>query len=271
MAAQSAVPGPEPGSSSPSGAAWGKDYQANSDRRYFRTPPSPVAVSPATQLPSPVASDVIAKKCAENALATCGVSKDQLSSFSQDGGVDALVPIARLFGEAALTELFGRLRYPPDRLVAPFHGYDGDANAIRQLGVRSTAVLLVPRLLACIPGHFRQLARRTEMPEEAHAMECLGWILMYALRTGMRRVKQPAWWVPPAPAFAAEYPDPGPPLADTISQVIRTTGSVDTTLKKFPIYRRLFSRWDSGIAGSMWRMETGARKSQFGFPPGLPF
>jgi len=109
------------------------------------------------------------------------------------------------------------------------------------------------------------------MPEEAHAMECLGWILMYALRTGMRRVKQPAWWVPPAPAFAAEYPDPGPPLADTISQVIRTTGSVDTTLKKFPIYRRLFSRWDSGIAGSMWRMETGARKSQFGFPPGLPF
>jgi D-alanyl-D-alanine carboxypeptidase len=248
---------------------WGSAYSASAG--VFRCPPSPVTVTKATRLPQPLPNnDAIITSAVRSALKSAGLSEQQLTRFAQDGGVKSLLPIARFFGEGAFAELLARLRYPAAKIVAPFHSYDTDADARQKLGVQSVAVLLVPRLLACIPGHFRELARRASGADEAHALESLGWIFMSALRSEVRKSGQPSWWIPPAPDFVTPLPEALPPLSGTIYSLALRTGQIDTSLP-YPVYRERFNTWSIGCAGQAWRLETGIQQAKSGQPPGQPF
>jgi N-acetylmuramoyl-L-alanine amidase len=225
--------------------------------------PTPVAVSPATLLP---VDTVDADAAIRHALTQNGVGAAAVTTFHTRGGFAPLRPIARLFGATALTELIARLRYTPEMLVNPPH--DHGRNLVANLGVHHAAEILAPRLLAAIPGHFRELARRAPDPVEAHALENLGWLIMRSLasRVGTDTGKQ--WWLPPPPQFVTPFSSTLPAFSPQVHQLIMRTLLIDDTLS-FADYNARVRFWQNGLAGQQWQLETGRAQSTGG--AGLPF
>jgi hypothetical protein len=232
----------------------------------FRTPPDPVEVTPATQWPLP-ATD--ADGATERALRRLGVAADQLEAFAAEG-MAALRPIASVFGESALAELFQRLRYTPDQLAQPPHSCEKDADLTRAFGrtVPRAAILAIRTLLA-IPGHFRELARRAGAEDEAYALENLGWLLMQSLAADVRTGSGIDFWLPGSPAFVGAFPAAVTGVSPQVTQLVAERSLADSRVDA-DAYRARFTAWQSGAPGRMWRLETG-RETSSGRPAGAPF
>jgi N-acetylmuramoyl-L-alanine amidase len=236
----------------------------------FRCPPTPPAVSVATEWPQTTNDPDVASEAALRAL---GVNDAGIAGY-RGLGFDALRPIAQVFGQAALTELLGRLRYSAAQLTRPPHSY-GDLKHLRSAtnaGMTEQAALAV-RLLLAIPGHFRELAREASTEQEAHAVENIGWLLMQSLagdvgsRTGM------SWWLPSSPIFVTPFPNPLPPMSAQATSLVTAQGLIDTTLE-YGDYNARFAAWSTPQAGRAspgraWRLETGLEASSQG--PAMPF
>jgi hypothetical protein len=243
----------------------GRRYAPVADAGLFRCAPTPIAVTEATLLSEPT---TVPDDAMRTALRAVGVDVARVAQFEHGGGLEPLRPIASLFGAAPLAQLLRRLRYAPERLVRPPHSYDSDHEAAHRLGVRSTAALLSSRLLLAVPGHFRELARRAPGAEEAYALENLGWLLVNALRSEIAAGGGPNWWVPPLPQFAAPFANPLPPVGQEVQRLILHTALIDPTIS-YGQYRERFEAWAGGLAGRIWRFETGLEPSLMG--PGRPF
>lgn len=229
----------------------------------FRCAPIPAAVVNASLIPVHSANP---EADARAALTQAGVTSANLATFERRGGLTTIRPFAELFGASALAELLRRLRYTPAMLVNPPHGHDRDLN--RNLGVRSTAEILAPRLLLAIPGHFRELARRATNPRDAHALENLGWLLMQSIRDSVRTATSKNWWIPPMPVFVTPFANPLPSLSQQTTRLITANLLIDTTLS-LADYNVRFGAWNNGLAGAQWRAETGVDSSPAG--AGQPF
>ncbi len=229
----------------------------------FRCAPVPAAVTSASFMP---VRSTNADADTRTALGQAGLSPAQVTQFEHDGGLPPLRPFAELFGAAALTELLQRLRYTPAMLIDPPHGHGRNVN--RVLGVHHTAEILAPRLLLAIPGHFRELARRTTDPREAHALENLGWLLMRSVKDSVRAATGKNWWVPPAPVFVTPFANPIPALTQQLQRCITALMLIDTTMT-YADYNVRFGAWNTGLAGRQWRLETGVDPSPAG--AGQPF
>lgn len=243
-----------------------RPYTPSSDRSIFRTPPDPVAVTAATDWPDATGD---ADGASERALRARGLTAEQIREFGT-AGVAALRPIASVFGEVALAQLFQRLRYRPAQFVRPPHSYERQADLTRAFGREiARPVVLAVRTLLAIPGHFRELARRAGTEEEAYALEILGWLLMHSLAVDVRTKSGLDFWLPASPAFVTRFPTGVSGLSGQTTQLIRaralTEGNVDAAA-----YRARFTTWQSGAAGRHWRLETG-RETSPGRPPGAPF
>jgi murein DD-endopeptidase MepM/ murein hydrolase activator NlpD len=242
----------------------GRAYTPSRDASVFRCAPDPVAVSPATLLPTP---STTAEADVRAALTSAGLPAAQWAAFQAGGGVTALAPIAGAFGAAALGELIARLRYTPAQLANPPHTYGGDAALTRALGVRRPALLAV-RLLTAIPGHFRQLARRAPNEAEAFALENLGWLVMRSLADRVASATSKRFWVPPAPQWVTYWPDTMPSYSAKLQRLILRWLLVDTTLA-LGDFRAREQAWRQSLAGRQWKLETGVESSAAG--PGRPF
>jgi hypothetical protein len=243
-------------------------YTPSADATLFRAPPTPVPVANASQWPTSTQDPDAA---ARRALAAAGATAATVGAYA-GAGLDALRPIAALFGEAALIELLARLRYTPAALAAPPHSH-GSAAALAAAFGRSVPgpVLLATRLLLAIPGHFRQLARRADTDGEAYAVETLGWLLMSSLRDEVATATSLRFWLPDPPAFVAPFPNPLPAaLGAQVTSFVVRRGLIDTTLGIGDFNGRL-AAWRSGAPGRAWQLETGRTVASGGRPPGAPF
>jgi hypothetical protein len=241
-------------------------YTPSTNVSIFRTPPDPVAVASASQWPQPIADGNAA---AERVLRGLGVTADRIRAFGA-AGVKPLGPIAALFGESALTELFQRLRYNAIRLGRAPHSYDKEADLTHAFGkaVSRSAILAIRTLLA-IPGHFRELARRAPNDDEAYAVENLGWLLMQSLATDVRTASGLDFWLPGSPAFVTAFPMAPPRMSAQVSQLIAARTLTDSQVDA-AAYQARFTTWQSGAPGRMWRLETG-RDQSTGRAAGAPF
>jgi hypothetical protein len=246
-------------------------YAPSTDPSLFQTPPVPVAVAAATQWPEPTTNPDAASS---RALAAAGATAATVAAYA-GAGLAALRPIAAAFGATALTELLARLRYTPAQLDAPPHSHGDDAHLAQALHDKGPTVpvarqaVLAMRLLLAIPGHFRQLARRTDDEREAFALENLGWLLMRSLRTDVARAAGVDFWLPSAPSFVAGFPTAFPAIGDQARRLVMRGGFLDDT-QDMPAFLARFNAWRGGAAGRMWRLETG-REPAPGRLPGAPF
>jgi hypothetical protein len=246
-------------------------YAPSTDPTLFQTAPVPVAVAPATQWPEVTTNPDAASS---TALTAAGATAATVAAYA-GAGLAALRPIAARFGAPAMTELLARLRYTPAQLAAPPHSHGDDAHlrqALHQKGpivqVARQAVLAM-RLLLAIPGHFRQLARRTDDEREAFALENLGWLLMRSLRADVAAAAGVDFWLPSAPPFVAGFPTTLPAIGDQARRLVMRAGFLDDT-QDLPAFLGRFNAWRTGAAGRMWRLETG-REAAPGRLPGAPF
>jgi N-acetylmuramoyl-L-alanine amidase len=236
----------------------------------FRCAPTPASVSPATEWPASTGDPDAASEAALRAL---GVGDAGVAGY-RGVGFDSLRPIARVFGQAALTELMARLRYTAAQLARPPHSFGDLAGLRRAFGpaVTEQAVLAV-RLLLAIPGHFRELARAATAEREAHAVESLGWLLMGSLAGDVGTATGKTWWLPSPPVFVTPFPNPLPPLSAATASLVTAMGLIDTTLE-YSDYDARFAAWSvpqagRASAGRAWRLETGVEASALG--AGMPF
>jgi len=241
-------------------------FSPSTSATLFRTPPSPVAVAPATEWPDPATDG---ERVTERALRALGVDAAGIAAFS-GAGMAAMRPIASTFGEAALIELLRRLRYTAAQIARPPHSFANDAALTRAFG-RAVArpVILAIRTLLAIPGHFRQLARQAGNEHEAYAVEALGWLLLQALRDEVRSASGLQFWLPAPPAFVSAFADPVPGLSPQTERLIVARKLVDSTLDSAEYLRR-YQMWHRGPAGRTWRLETG-RETISGRAAGAPF
>jgi hypothetical protein len=241
-------------------------FTRNTSAAIFRTAPTPVAVTDATQWPQ---STTDPDAAADRALRALGVSASQIRAFA-GAGMTALRPIASAFGEAALTELLRRLRYSPAQLARPPHSYDSEAQLTHAFGRAVPRPVILPmRTLLAVPGHFRELARLSGADEEAFALENLGWLLMRSLRDEVRTACGFDFWLPSSPPFVTPFANPVPGLSPQVSGLIVSRMLIDTTLDQSE-YRRRFDAWRTGAPGRTWRLETG-RDTSPGRAAGAPF
>jgi D-alanyl-D-alanine carboxypeptidase len=243
-----------------------RPFTASSSAALFRAAPRPVAVSGATQWPE---ASTAPDGAAERALRTLGVTAAGVAGFA-GAGLAALRPIASVFGEAALLELFSRLRYTPAQLSRPPHSFANDAALTRAFGRgASRAAILAIRTLLAIPGHFRELARRAGTEPEAYALENLGWLLMQSLRNDVRTGSTMTFWLPASPAFVTPFANPLPSLSPQTAALIAARNLIDPAAQA-SVYTARFDAWRTGAPGRMWRLETG-RETSAGTPAGAPF
>lgn len=236
----------------------------------FRCAPTPASVAAATEWPASTSDPDAASEAALRAL---GVDDAGIARYGGKG-MEALRPIARVFGQAALTELLGRLRYSPAQLARPPHSYGTLAELRKALkGTMTEQAVLAVRLLLAVPGHFRELARGASSEQEAHAVETLGWLLMRSLASDVGAATGLAWWLPSDPIFVSAFPNPLPPLGAQTTSLIFAMGLIDTTLE-IADYNARFAAWSTEQAGRAspgraWRLETGVEASTTG--AGMPF
>ncbi|MES1245539.1 MAG: M15 family metallopeptidase, partial [Acidobacteriota bacterium] len=233
----------------------GRAFTPVNDAKIFRCAPSPAQVTPATLLPSATTDPDPAVR---EALRLAGCSATDVAAFEKAGGIPPLRPFAEVFGGAALGEVIRRLRYTPQQLQKPPHGY-GEAKFLAALGLRNHVEILPARLLMAVPGHFRELARRAPGEAEAHALETFGWLLMKSLAGRAAPAPGKVWWTPAAPPFVISFASSLPQLSQPVSRMIQ--GAQD--------YQARFNVWSQGPAGRQWRYETGRAESTDG--PGRPF
>jgi len=248
-----------------------EEYLPPQGRRYsasttypFRCPPNPRPLAPATELP---VATTTPDDTMTVALQAAGLTLGDVGRFARHGFA-SLRPIASAFGTAALTELIGRLRYSAAEIESPPYTYDNDATLRRRLGVPGRAALLAPRLLLAIPGHFRELARRSPTAREAHALECLGWLFADSLRDRINAVTGVNWWLPPRPSFVTAFASLLPSLSPEVQALIIGGFLIDTTLSSAD-FNGSFRAWEQGLPGQAWRGETGLAASPAG--AGQPF
>jgi hypothetical protein len=239
----------------------GRPFTPSNDGTIFRCPPTPVQVTPATQLPSETTDPDPAIR---TALGTAGLSAAQIATFERNGGLPGLRPFAETLGAAALGEVMARLRYTPARFLDP----PKNLPAGTSVRVRHAVELLPARLLLAIPGHFRELARRAPDEREAHALESFGWLLMSSLAGQVASVTSRRWWTPTPPVFVTPFSSTLPPLSQPVQRMILRSMLIDTLLS-FQDYQARFNAWSQGPAGRQWRFETG-RDATAG-PAGRPF
>ncbi|MEO8075459.1 MAG: M15 family metallopeptidase [Acidobacteriota bacterium] len=243
-----------------------RPYTRNTSAAIFRTPPNPVAVAAATQWPQPATDgDAVSQR----ALRAAGVDSAGIAAFGS-AGMTALRPIAAAFGDAALTEVLQRLRYTPAHLVRPPHSYNRDADLTRAFGrAVPRPVILAPRTLLGVPGHFRELARLAGSEDEAFALENIGWLLMQGLRSEVVTSSGTDFWLPASPSFVTPFTAGVPGLSAQTSQLISARRLTDATVDA-PAYRAKFRAWQAGSPGRLWRLETG-RDTSPSRPAGAPF
>ena len=241
-------------------------YTPSADASLFRTPPDPVAVTSATQWPQATTDG---DGAAERALRSLGVPADRIRGFGT-AGMSALRPIALVFGEAATTELFRRLRYSGTGLANPPHSYDREADLTRAFGRQvPPAAILAMRTLLAIPGHFRELARRAATEEEAFAIEITGWLLMQSIAAAVRQATGLDFWLPASPAFVTRFPVAVTGLSPQAAPFITARSLSDASVDQ-ATYRARFTAWQTGAPGRLWRLETG-RETSAGRAVGAPF
>jgi hypothetical protein len=242
-------------------------YTRSTSAAIFRTAPSPVAVTGATEWPQPTTD---ADAASERALRALGVNAAGIRTFGA-AGMTALRPIAAAFGEAALAELLRRLRYPARRLTDPRHSYDREADLTRAFGrAVPHPVILSMRTLLAIPAHFRELARLAGGDDEAYALEIIGWLLMQSLRNEVRTASGFDFWLPPSPSFVTMFAGGLTSLSPQVTQLIAARTLTDSAVDPAG-YRAKFTAWQSGAPGRMWRLETGRDTSTTGRAAGAPF
>lgn len=229
----------------------------------FHCRPAPVEVTPALRLPQATAT---ADGAIRAVLQQQGLSAAQVSRFERDG-LPPLRPIAAAFGADALAELFRRLRYDRAQILTPPTTDDSPRATVARLGVVGPP-LLTPRLLLAIPGHFRELARRSPRPSEAFVLETLGWLVMRQLRDAIETATRLAWWLPPVPAFVGPFPTQPIRLSPEVQALIRGPRIVDAAVTEAQLRAR-FRAWRDGLPGRAWRLETGRETSAAG--AGRPF
>lgn len=241
-------------------------YTPSASATVFRAAPQPVAVTAATQWPETTSEPDAASRGALQAL---GVGTAGIARFA-GAGLASLKPIASAFGQAALVELFTRLRYTPAQLASPPSSFPTDAALTRAFGRgASRSAILAIRTLLAIPGHFRELARRTGTEPEAFALENLGWLLMQSLAPEVRTSSTMNFWLPSSPAFVTAFANPLPSLSPQTAQLIAARLQIDTALKASDYLAR-YEAWRTGAPGRLWRLETG-RETAAGRPAGAPF
>ena len=233
------------------------------DPALFRTAPDPVAVSAATLLPNP---STTADADIRDALTVIGATAAEVRAFENGGGLATLRPFAEAFGGAALQELIRRLRYTKRQILKTPHTYGNQVAT--KLGVTSAIEVLAPRLLLAIPGHFRELARRTTDEKEAFALENFGWLFMGSIRDAVRSRTGKNWWTPPSPVFVTPFSSTLPALTDGVQRMVLRSLLIDRTLSAAD-YQARFNHWKTGLAGRQWRMETGVDPASPA--PGRPF
>jgi hypothetical protein len=192
-----------------------------------------------------------------------GVTVDGLRTFGPSGTA-ALRPIGSVFGEAALTDLLRRLRYDAAQLAQPPHSYASDSDLTHAFdrSIARSAILAI-RTLLTIPGHFRDLARRASTEYDAYAHENLGWLLMQSLACDVRAGSGIDFWLPDAPSFVTPFPADVPGLSSHVRRLITTRALRDTSVDA-AAYASRQSAWKAGVAGRMWRLETGREMSADG-------
>jgi N-acetylmuramoyl-L-alanine amidase len=237
-------------------------HAASADPALFVCTPDPVAVDDATWLPTPTAT---ADDATRGALTTLGLSAAQVRAFVAAGGLVPMRPIAAACGQDMLIELLRRLRYTPAQLRNPPHSWGANLNA--RLGVPRRQRLLASRVLLAVPGHFRQLARRTSDAVEAHTLETLGWLFAYWLRDRVDNATNKSWWLPPSPDWVAAFPNPLPFVDSELHRLIMRIGQIDD-LMEFGSYRSRQQAWENGLPGQQWKREIGGVA---GIPAGRPF
>lgn len=246
--------------------AWGQPYTAN--QAALACAPTSLQVEPASYMPQPTRFADLALLAA---LEEYGLSPPQIGQLRRAQGVKHLAPFAGLFGLSALVELLRRLHYTPAEVIDPPKDLDSTASKAA-LGSAPGPALLAARLLLCLPGYFRELARRAPGEAEAHTIESMGWVLAEWLRDQIASQTGYSWWIPTVPAFtnASRYI-----LIAEMGSVLLSFRVQAHTLFDKPdyakAYEQAFRRWRDGPAGKTWRLETGVDKAQSGAGPGLPF
>jgi subtilisin family serine protease len=229
----------------------------------FRCPPTPPDMPPATQFPRADEDPVAA---ARGALELVGLHGRELAAFERRGGFRWLVPLAALWGTAALAELLARLRYAPKQLLDPPSTLS-DA-VLRRMQTQRGPELVAPRVLLAIPGHFRQLARTVGGARDAHALESSGWVIAAAFRDALALSTRLAWWLPARPGFAGSFPKRLPVLEPKTTSLIAAFGLTDPSVDA-AAYEARFASWERGPAGAQWRREVGLERDATGL--GRPF
>jgi hypothetical protein len=189
------------------------------------------------------------------------LAPQQWQLFRQQRGDTFLEPFGQLWGPSPLEELLRRLLYTPAELVNP--PSDGESNA----KTLPKSAKLCGRLLLCVPGHFRELARRTRSATEAHLIESLGWILMEWLRDEIAKLGV-RWWTPPRPPWANSFGATIPGNTNELLNAISVSQSIVTSRQD---YQTAFQRWRYGAAGFQWQLEVGLAESDYGIGAGAPF
>ncbi len=230
-------------------------YQPSANRAIFTCVPTPVQIPQATLFPTrPTDTD----QTIEQVLAFMGLSQQDIRRFRDRRGFNTLRPIVQHFGDA-FSELLIRLRYPVGWLKAPRESHDiRGVNQEEKLG---------PRLLLTIPGHFRELARRTNNPVEAFGLENTGWLMMESLRNQIDLDTGHRWWLPPVPDFVTKFPGNLPAFSTQLNDLIIDLGLTDSNVSLVQ-YNAKQSGWEAGLPGQFWRAETG---QNLNLTPGLPF
>jgi hypothetical protein len=229
----------------------------------FRCAPVPTVVDPASQLPQRSTTPDAAIRTALGQR----LSSAQIAAFERGGGFQPLRAFAAAVGTGMLSELVARLRYSPDQLLHPPTTDRTQTERKARLGMDGPP-LLAARLLMTIPGHFRQLARRSPRPSEAFVLESLGWLLMIVVRDELAAATGKRWWVPRPPGFVGRFPATPIELSSEVQALVRGPGIVDSAVSE-PLLRTRFRAWQDGMPGRQWQLETGAASSTSG--AGRPF
>jgi D-alanyl-D-alanine carboxypeptidase len=249
--------------------AWGSPYTPSVAA--FRCAPTSPSVEPASYLPRPTRFGELAVKAG---LEEYGLSATQIGQIERAQGVKQLAPFAGLLGLSAFVEVLRRLHYSHAEHMNPPQDVDSDMSKA-DLEKVPGPVRLPARLLLCVPGHFRELARRTHEAEAAHTLESLGWVLMEWLRDQVAKQSGYSWWIPTPPPWvnASGYLGVLGSLEDfpLALRVQEQTLFKETWPESEKGYEAAFGRWRDGPAGTSWRLEVGLDKSKSGAGAGLPF
>jgi hypothetical protein len=246
-------------------APWGQPYTPS--QAAFKCTPTYPVVQPATFMPQPTRLGDLA---AAAALKAYGLSTTQIGQHRAQA-VKYLAPFAGLFGLSAFIELLHRLHYSAGKLLTPPEDLDSTASQA-SLGQAPGPAKLAARLLLCVPGHFRELARRAADEAQAHTVESMGWVLAEWLRDQIAAQTRYSFWIPTSPPFvnASRHI-----LIAEMASLPLAFKVAEHTLFDKPgyekSYQQAFTQWRDGPAGKAWRLETGMDKASSGAGPGLPF